>query len=330
MREKTAKKVKKLIEIANFVYRHPGRTADELAKSLNVNKAELGRALCTLSLCGVPPYSPENLFDAYIEEDGRVYLSHPDRFFERPVRLSREEALALLAGGRAALRGAAEPGELKTALEKVRAAMTPGESAEVERLADRLDISPETANLRPLLETLRAAAGREKVDIEYYTPARGELTKRAVRPYGLIYDIDCWYLVGWCELRRRSLVFRVDRIKTARRTGNKFAVPPDFNLAEFRAKEMFRFIERPHKVRVQIPGGNAIGTTGGTAALDDWPAVRKTDSAGGAELEFDVDRLEGMLGPLLAAAGRARPVHPPELKQLLLDSARRARALYQR
>ena len=41
MREKTPEKVKKLIEIANAAYLNQGRTPDELAELLNVNKAEL-------------------------------------------------------------------------------------------------------------------------------------------------------------------------------------------------------------------------------------------------------------------------------------------------
>ncbi len=322
MREKTTKKVKKLIDIANFVYAHPGRTADELAELLDVSHVELNRAIETLSVCGVPPYSPENLFDAYIEEDGRVYLTHPDRFFEHPVRLSRSEALALLAAGKAAMRGASAGGDLASALDKVRAAMAPGESSEVERIAERLDIAPETANLRPLLETLRDAAGREEIDIDYFTPARGEISRRTVRPYGLVYDIDRWYLVGWCRLRRRTLVFRVDRIKSARRNGRAFSIPADFDLSEFRRKEMFQFIERPHKVRVRL--ADAADTP-----LKGWPSVKTIETANGTEIEFGVDRLEGMVGPLLAAAGRATPVQPPELGELLREAARRALALYE-
>jgi len=250
MREKTPEKVKKLIEIANAAYLNQGRTQDELAALLNVSKAELIAAIATLSLCGLPPYGPGDLFDAYIEDDGKVYIHHAYGLFDRPVRLDRAEGIALLVAGRA-MRGAAgrdasRNPDLDSALRKVRDAMAPGEARGIERISEQLDISPETGNLRALLETLKAAAGREKVIIEYFTPARREVSRRTVRPYGLIYDVDRWYLVGWCEMRRGQLVFRVDRIKSARPTGERFEMPAEFDLAKFRREEMFRHIERPH------------------------------------------------------------------------------------
>jgi len=125
MREKTPEKVKKLIEIANAAYLNQGRTPDELAELLNVSKAELIAAIETLSLCGLPPYGPGDLFDAYIEDDGKVYIHHAYGLFDRPVRLDRAEALSLLVAGRATGSGASRNPDIDSALRKVRDAMSP-------------------------------------------------------------------------------------------------------------------------------------------------------------------------------------------------------------
>ncbi|MFA6450792.1 MAG: WYL domain-containing protein [bacterium] len=308
MREKTPEKVKKLIGIANAVYLNQGRTPDELAVLLKVDKAELLAALETLSLCGLPPYGPGDLFDTYIEE-GKVYIHHANGLFERPVRLDRAEALALLVAGRASGRGVSRNADLDSAMRKVHDAIAPGEEAGIERISEQLDISPETGNLRPLLETLKAAAGREKVAIEYFTPARRETARRTVRPYGLIYDVERWYLVGWCESRRGLRVFRVDRIKSARPAGERFEMPAGFDLTKFRREEMFRFIERPHKVCVSY---KATST-----------------EAAPTETEFNTDSLESVVATVLGYAGQAAAVSPPELRRLVRAAAKDALKLYE-
>jgi predicted DNA-binding transcriptional regulator YafY len=308
VREKTPEKVKKLIGIANAASLNPGRTPDELAALLKINKAELLASLETLSLCGLPPYGPGDLFDTYIE-DGKVFIHHAYGLFERPVRLDRAEGLALLVAGRASGRGGSRNADLDSALRKVRDAIAPGEAGGIERISEQLDISPETGNLRPLLDTLKAASGREKVVIEYFTPARRETACRTVRPYGLIYDVERWYLVGWCESRHELRVFRVDRIKSARPAGERFDMPAGFDLARFRREEMFRFIERPHKVRISYKAA--------------------APGAEPAEAEFNTESLESVVSTIFGLARRATAVSPPELRRLVRKAAQDTLKLYE-
>ncbi len=287
------------MDTAAAVYRNQGRTPEELAGLLNVNTEELLEALQTLSLCGLPPYGPGDLFDTYIE-NGRVYIHHPYGLFDRPVRLSRTEGLALLVACRAAGSAVTREPAIESALKKVQNALRPDKADELKSVSERFNIAPETANLRPLLDTLRAASGHMKVQIEYFTPARGKLERRSVRPYGLIYNVEYWYLVGWCEKREEIRVFRVDRIRSAQRTGEKFSMPPDFDLDVFRTERMFKYIERPFKVRLR------------QTARRDGEKRQTTE-----QIEFNVDRLENFVGQVLKRAGVASVVEPPELRSLV-------------
>ncbi len=312
------RKVKTLIDLANKLFRYNGRGEDEVMGLLGLGGKEFYDAISTLTLCGLPPYGPGDLFDVTID-DGRVWISHPYGLFDRPVRLSRTEALSLMLAGRAS-RGTLEP-ELESALDKIRGAMRPESLEEADKLTEQMDFSPETGAIRPLLEKLQKACGRRKVEIEYFTAGRGAMTARKVRPYGLIYNVDHWYLVGWCEMRGGLRVFRADRVKTARVTREAFEMPAGFDLDEFRRDKLMKYIERPHRVVIAFEKGLAAW------AAERWPdrAKRRGDCV---EVEFKVDRLESFVPTVLGYGVDAVVIEPPELRGLVAAAAEKTLKIY--
>ena len=60
----------------------------------------------------------------------------------------------------------------------------------------------------------RAVSERKRVEIEYYSYARDELTARAVDPAAVFNREGRWYLTGWCHSASAERVFRVDRIRS--------------------------------------------------------------------------------------------------------------------
>ena len=56
------------------------------------------------------------------------------------------------------------------------------------------------------------------VEIDY-GDRHGNASRRVVEPAALVVSADIWYLVGHCRLRDDIRVFRVDRIESARLTG---------------------------------------------------------------------------------------------------------------
>jgi len=315
------KKLKQLVEIADGLFRNSGRTVGEITELLGISRKKLNRALETLSLCGLPPYDPSSLIDAYIEDD-RVYVSHVWGLFDRPVRLSRDEAISLFLAGRAAAPASGRPTELESALDKIRSALNPDEARDVEISSGQIDVSPEAGKLMPTLNVLKRTRGREKVRMEYYSAGRGEFGERVIRPYGLIYHVDRWYCPAFCDKRDDLRLFRVDRIKNAVPTGEQFDIPPDFNIDDFRRNRMFAMIERPHEVRLKFSPGNA------GLASEKWPGRASRNRDGSVEVSFHVDRLSSFVPVVLGYGASVQVVSPPEFREMVHEAANRILGLY--
>ena len=72
------------------------------------------------------------------------------------------------------------------------------------------------------LPPLRSAVSRGgQIDIEYYTYGRDELTQRIVEPLRIFSDNGNWYLHAWCHRAKGERIFRVDRIRSVRLTGEQ-------------------------------------------------------------------------------------------------------------
>jgi len=56
--------------------------------------------------------------------------------------------------------------------------------------------------------------------------ARGDTTRREIEPLGLVRLQDYWMVPAYCRLRRDLRVFRVDRVREARLTGETFQPGP--------------------------------------------------------------------------------------------------------
>jgi len=68
----------------------------------------------------------------------------------------------------------------------------------------------------------------EQVKIEYKTPGKNPVT-RTFNPYhGIRFEGD-WYVVGHCYLRKEIRTFSLSRIITAKKTGEQFQTPSDFD-----------------------------------------------------------------------------------------------------
>lgn len=74
-------------------------------------------------------------------------------------------------------------------------------------------------------ESLPGAAARVGV----LGPAR----ERVVDPYSLLPYLRSWYLVGHCHLRGEVRMYKVDRIESLARTGERFELPDGFDVATY-------------------------------------------------------------------------------------------------
>jgi proteasome accessory factor C len=204
-------RLRRLLTIIPWIVDHQGSTLDELAARFSMKVAELERDLELIPFCGLPPYTPDRLIDCEIV-DGRVFLRFAE-YFARPLSLTPGEGFALLAAGQAllAVPGADPKGSLASALGKLAGVLGAGDGMAVELGA------------ASYLEPLRAAAETsERVEIDYYTFGRDELTTRRIDPRAVFAAEGQWYVDAWCHRAGDDRLFRVDRVRGVRPTGEHF------------------------------------------------------------------------------------------------------------
>lgn len=209
-RTTAAARLRRLLAMVPWLAANDGPAVDEVCARFAISRAELQRDLELLTYyVGVPPYGPERLFHVTIE-GGRVF-AHLTPALDRPLRLTPDEAIALVVAGQALAEvpGAESEGALARALAKV------AELLGVDP-AEAVDVDLGTASA-PALATLRqaVAAGR-RVAIEHVSLTGGERTTRTVDPWQVVHDAGTWYLAGHDHLRGETRTFRVDRIVSAR------------------------------------------------------------------------------------------------------------------
>lgn len=177
--------------------------------------------------------------------DSEIHIRCP-RWMSDPIRLNADESARLLATAKAALStdlvGAVsdvsngEMSALTRAVAKLQLMLDDrkrglttrqlyAESADDSAVGAVADTSIEVSlgqASEAKLSVLRKAVGERRViEIDYYSYARDELTRRSVDPTDVFSHKGAWYLAGWCHRARAERTFRVERIRSLRVTGSE-------------------------------------------------------------------------------------------------------------
>ena len=215
-----ADRLRRLLSLLPWVAAHNGPSVEEVCARFELDPDELLSDVALETMVGVPPYSPGDLFDVVVEE-GRVWV-HLSPSFDRSLRLTPEEALALVAAGASllAVPGADASGPLARGLDKV--ATTLGIDPE-----DAFDVDLGRAAAGVLAAVQQATDEHRRLRVTYYTHSRDQHTDRELDPYRVHAEQGRWYLVGFDHLRGEVRLFRVDRILSARVLDETFEPPRD-------------------------------------------------------------------------------------------------------
>jgi proteasome accessory factor C len=312
---RASERLRRLLVIVPYLVRHPGTELTELGRLFGVEEAELLEDLGRLFLSGLPPYGPGDLIGVDIE-DGRVWIEMAD-YFSRPLRLTRPEALALFLRGAAlaATPGVAESSALDSALRKLGAALGPGTLGE---LAGHVEAA---AGARPAesLEAIRAATDRhETLRIEYYAQSSAETTEREVDPEAVFLAIGHWYVAAWDHRSNEERLFRADRIRSARPTGERF----EPRGLEGAGRPLYTPSDRDTDVRLRLRAG--ARWVAEYYAVDE---IREMDD-GRLEVTLPAARLEWIARVLLRVGDEVEVVEPQGLKDRVRELAERTRKRY--
>jgi predicted DNA-binding transcriptional regulator YafY len=198
-----------LVEELRAVAPRP-RTARQLADHFEVSVRTIERDLGALMEAGVPLYARTGPGGGYALDKAHTLP---------PVNFTPDEAIAVAV---ALARPASSPmaTALGTALRKVVAAMPEAQATLAHRLAGRIALFEAPSDVRPAAAaTLEEALLRSRVVEIGYEDRHGRVSARVIEPQALVGSEKDWYLVAHCRLRDDTRVFRLDRVSTARLTG---------------------------------------------------------------------------------------------------------------
>ena len=290
-----------------------GATIEEICTRFDLDQEQLQDCLDTAFMVGLHPYTPDALIDVILDGD-RVQLRLPD-FFTRPLRLTAEQALALLAAGRSLLNvpGADHDGPLARGLEKLSATMGGAAGALVD-----VELGEGAGAVLPRLQA--AVADHRRLSLDYYSYGRDELTHRDVDPWRVHAEQGRWYLEGWCHLSDDVRVFRVDRIAEAAVLDETFEAP-----TAPRPVEVFRPGPDDPRVTLEV-------TPAARWVAEQYPVEAVEELASGGVRVTLAVVAEPWLERLLVRLGPDAEVvaAPSELDDVTTRAARRVLARYDR
>jgi proteasome accessory factor C len=217
---KVEERLARMLVVVPYLIQHPGTTLDDASDVFAIPVPQLRRDLEQLFLAGLPPYGPGDLIDVDIDEDGGIWIAMADHF-ARPLRLTRQEALAVYVR---ATELAATPGipvapALTGALAKLREALGPESLGEAAGIA-----GAEPGTPPEYLDAMRAARGsHERLRISYVAQSTGERTERVVEPEEVFASAGHWYAAVWDVDVDDERLLRIDRIASVDPTGERFS-----------------------------------------------------------------------------------------------------------
>jgi proteasome accessory factor C len=306
---RTSERLGRLLVIVPYLVQHPGTTLAEAGRVFGVAPDELRDDLMLLFMSGLPPYEPGDLIEVDIEEDGQIFISMADHF-SRPLRLTRNEALALYlrATELLATPGLPEAPALRGALEKLAAALGPETLGDIEGRIETAEAGRPSELVRVLRE---AAREHGRLEIQYFAHSTGEWSTRRVDPEEVFSSLGNWYVAAWDVDADGERLFRADRIRSADRTGERFA-PRGLAGA---GRALYTPTAGDVPVRLALsPGARWIAEYYATADEREAPD-------GVLEVTLPTARLGWVAGLLLRVGSDARVLDPPELAERVRELA---------
>lgn len=205
----------RLLSMVPFLVVNPGLHVEEIAQEFGITEKELAEDLDTLMVSGLPGYQHGDLMDVTTEH-GHVFIRDAETL-SSPLRLSQEEACALLVGLEAirVLPESVSAEAWNTAREQLRRVAGPDAwLADVVSLQLVNEIEMAKINrLQLLIKDSGSAA------ISYVIRSRDELSQRVIEPRRLFSVDSNWYVRAWCQKAQGFRNFRLDQLQSIRPAG---------------------------------------------------------------------------------------------------------------
>ncbi|MFG1911828.1 helix-turn-helix transcriptional regulator [Kribbella sp. NPDC048928] len=292
-------------------------TVAQLAEALTVSPRTIQRDLDALSLAGVPVYS--------IRGRGGGWALLPD-YRSRLTGLTPSEVMSVFVGATAhVLADLGLDASSDLAVTKLIASLPEGTRREAEYARQRLLIDhagwDDRREIPRWLDLSRQALWEERQLSITYGDGQDGRGPFAVAPLGLVAKTRTWYLVA-ARTDGRLRTYRLSRVTSAELTNDTFTRPAGFDLAAYWAQSQRDFQAlrpsypivlkvRDHAVRRFRPIEPLLPTD------DGWWIVRA-----------DLESPHEACAAVLAQAGAAQVIAPPELIAMVREAAERLAAAH--
>lgn len=281
-------RVSGLLRMLPWLMKQERVSVAKMAKQFSMSESDLIEDIEMASMCGVPPYTPFELTDIYIDE-GYIFVGLNKRF-ERSLELTSSEAfgLNLMAAAAKELPGFTRGRDLRSAVKKLRKVL--GD--------DVVDVDIESPIFLPIVT--EAASSGQRLRMSYWTPARNEESERTITVRTVFVDRGHWYIRADDDASNDSRHFRVDRIRSITPL-NEFVTNSD---AAAQVPAWFSHASGSETVTAQVAASAAW-------VVETYPCTVREERPDGSYLIDIVSNSEHWLGRLLLRAGGAITVVAP-------------------
>jgi predicted DNA-binding transcriptional regulator YafY len=292
-----------------------------LAYELECSERTIFRDLNVLELAGVP---------WFYDEAERCYHVRPD--FRFPVInltddeiLGQATAVAITSAPGLDINSGAGPTAKK--LSAASREKVVGLLAELRRLTSVLDLKmADHSRHHELIRSIQWALIQGKQLTGMYTsPYQSKSKRLTLDPYRLCLIKQAWYLIARPNGSEEPQTYRVIRFKSLRTLDSCSTVPSDFELKSYfgNAWAVYRG-DQTYDVEIQFSPDAAELVTETT-----WHPTQtiQRHRDGGVTLTFQVDGLSEIVHWVLGWSGRAKVLHPAELRELVVEHLRQGLSL---
>lgn len=182
-------------------------------------------------------------------------------------------------------------------------------------------------NIDNFSEIGAALLKRNRLDMEYYSKGKDELTQRQVSPQRLIYYRENWYLDAYCHLRNELRSFAVDGIRRAVPGNAKADDIPEKKLQEHFSESYGIFSGKAtQRAKLRFTPEHARWV-----ATENWHGqqVGSFDKEGFYILEFDYNQDPELIMDVLKHGSGVEVLAPASLKAKVRTELKKALDTYQ-
>lgn len=192
-----------LVEELRAVSPRP-RSAAWLATHFEVSTRTIERDLDALRQTGVPVYAENGRRGGYVLDTAHTLP---------PLGMTAEEALVIMVA-LSALANSPLSSAARSAQQNVLATLPRSVRAHQRTLAQQIAFVGDSVEGSAVMTTIHQGLADGRLIRLRYRGRDGHLTDRDVEPMGWVKarDVEWWYVVAWCRLRKAVRGFRADRI----------------------------------------------------------------------------------------------------------------------